>query len=98
MSFDDEPTQRIYSTSVGLIDYATASAAVNAIADGQPGNSDFRCLTQLFDVALHRRVVSLGGIQFSYQASVQLLFRLRARVDTGDLDTLWSLIHVLFDR
>lgn len=97
--FDDEaPTQRIYRTAVGPVDYDRASACAQAIAAGHISSGNYICLSALFESALFRRTIRTSSGDFDEKAADRLMTRLRKRLTTEDLDAMWRLLFALFDR
>lgn len=97
MSLDDEPTQRMFNTSVGPVDFVRASEALNHITEGDQSPDQFRVLSALCTVALRspRAVITDRGV-FDALAAAQLLHRMRDDLQVDDIDALWSLLFVLF--
>jgi hypothetical protein len=97
VSFDEEPTQRVYRTDVGFVDWVRASAAAQSIVNGSKEAGDYRVLTALFAAAMRLKSVQTDAGVLSQLQAAQLLARLRHRTTTQDLDTLWTLLFKLFD-
>ena len=97
MQFEDAPTQRIYNTSVGPVDFVRASEALNHIVSGGAAPDQFRVLSALCTVALRppTAVITDRGV-FDALSAAQLLNRMRDDLQVDDIDALWSLLFVLF--
>lgn len=97
MLFEDEPTQRIWHTSVGLVDYERAAAALKHISARRAAPDQFRVLAALCTSAFrHERVVLTDRGSFTGVGAAQLLNRMRDKLTTDDIDACWSLLAVLF--
>lgn len=91
-------TQRAFHTSVGIVDFDRASAALTKITGGGADAPDqFRILGAVCTTALrHERAVITDRGIFDALSAAQLLARLRDDLQVADIDALWSLLFVLF--
>jgi hypothetical protein len=91
MSWDDEPTRRIYRTQAGVIDWPTASECAQAICESRSTPAGHRMLSSLFAV-LFARGAKLG-VYDGVQAG-RLLLRLHdSKLQASDIDDLWTILH-----
>lgn len=94
---DEETTQRIYRTDVGVVDWAVASNAAQAIVCGDTSPDNFRALSALFAVALgHRAPTSTENGPYDGVRAAQLLASLRVKLSAEGIDELWCLLFALF--
>lgn len=100
MSWEDDPTQRIYKTDLGPVDWSRAASCANGIVCGNRDPQNFAVLAALFHVALRmgRAVSADGGRMFNGLVAAQLLGRLRTGSEIDDINALWSLLFALFEE
>lgn len=96
---EDAPTQRAWHTSVGIVDFGRAAAALNHITEGRDSPDQYRVLGALCTAALrHDRAVVTDRGAFDALAAAQLLARMRDDLTADDIDALWSLLFTIFER
>lgn len=95
---EEETTQRIYRTDVGIVDWDVASNAAQAVVCGDTSPDNFRTLSALFATALARRApVATENGPYDGVRAAQLLAGLRARLSPEGIDELWCLLFALFN-
>lgn len=99
MSSEDTPTQRAWHTSVGIVDFARASHALTHVAGGGEEPDQFRVLFAVCNAALRQdRVVITDRGAFDALSAARVLARLRDDLQLDDIDAIWSLLFVIFER
>lgn len=95
---DDSDTQKLYSTDVGYVDWARASAAAQGVVCGNTARDNYTVLEALFRAALaggRVQKTSAGPVDAGH--AHHLLTRLRTLRTNDDADMLWSLLFALFE-
>lgn len=96
---EDAPTQRAWHTSVGLVDFARASAALQHVESNGTEPDQFRVLFAVCNAALrHERVVLTNHGAFDMLSAARVLTRLRDGLQPEDVTAVRELLFVIFER
>lgn len=97
VAFEDAPTQVVFRTDSGFVDWARASACAQAISCGNPEPGNYVLLHALLRVAFARGAELQTEVgPFNAVRARRLLDRFRQGTTVGDIDTLWCLLFKLF--
>lgn len=97
VSFEDAPTQVVFRTDQGFVDWARASASAQAIVCGNPQPDNYVLLHALFRTAFARGAELQTEVgPFTAVRARRLLDRCHQNTTVADIDTLWCLLFKLF--